>query len=634
MKKGFPLSIYENNLIAFSSVDKALADKLKSITTNEKYEVFVTDMEHLSDLRIVDNRDATAIDNSMDDINNKLKEFEEFDNYYALYFFGIGSGVFYKELLKNLNHKHIYIFEPEIELIYIVLNLIDFSADILQKRLVITQSSDVNLSHVKSIITKESILYLKKYNLDIYSSYYDKYPEEIKKLNSIIILLFKHGLQAKGNSFEDFLIGFRHSSKNMLQMFRYPSLKKVFDSVNDRKDAVIVSTGPSLQKQLPLLKKYQDYFTILSVDASFPILAKAGIKPDIVLSMERVSETSKFYKDTPREFHKDVVFAIATICHEDTFNAIDTKSGILCPYLRADRHNMIDELKEWGYLGGGLSSANYLLDFAIKAKFENIVFIGQDLSYARDGSSHSKGHVYGEDEIKDDKSEGYIEAYGGKGKVTTMRWWNAFRNAFILQISEVKKDMNINIYNATEGGARIDGTVEIAFKKYCENILNKSEIKSKLNLEYPLDDNIKRNTTNYVTKCTELLRVAKSLRKKAEKTFYLVEDFIGKIKKIEDTKVENNIKNKEINDLLDKINEVRDKYNRPIFIETYSSYFISYLSHLDFDLAAITTMRENTPEAIKLKKINYIKVNYEWLYRLAGSLKIIIEIFEDSLKKA
>lgn len=628
------MSIYENNLIALSTVDKDLTDKLKSITTNEKYEVFVTDMEYLSDLNIVDNRDATAIDNSVDDINNKLKEFEEFDNYYALYFFGIGSGIFYKKLLNNAVHKKIYIFEPEIELLYIVFNLIDFSKDIVAHRLIINISHEMNLTKIKEIIDDNTAIYLKKYNLDIYSNYYDKYLEKVKELNSIILLFFKHVLQNKGNSLEDTLIGYKNSLNKMFYMFKRASITQLAGSVKNRKNAIMTATGPSLKKQLPLLKKNQDYFTILCVDASFPILVKAGIKPDIVLSMERGEATAKFYKETAKESFKDVVFLIATVCHDETFSAIEEKNGLIVPFLRADTHNIALGLDEWGYLGGGLSSANYLFNFANNADFENFVFIGQDLAYGKDGSSHSQGHVYGKDEIKDDKFVGYVPAYGGDGEVATMKYWKIFLNDLVVQIASSKRYKNMNIYNSTEGGARIVGSTEIPFKKYCDEILDTSAKKDNINLKPPTNNGIKNNTSMYLKKINESLKLAKSVKKQTRKTFLSIEQFLKKIKEFNREKLLKTVKDKEVEDLVQKIYDTRSKYAKPAFFNQFNTLFMSYLHHIDFDIAAVKTMREDTPEAIKLKKINYIKIHYEWLYRLGGSLEMIIEIIEDSLKKA
>lgn len=628
------MSIYENNLSALSKVDETLANELRSITTNELFEVYLPEGESVDNVNIIDNRDFTPIHIENTEITRKLEEYVEFDNYHSLYFFGIGTGVLFQKLLENPNHKKIYIFEPEIELIYIVLNLIDISQDIELKRIIIKKSTTLDYVAMKYLVDKYSSLYLKKYNLDIYSPYYDKYLDEIKRVNDLVLLHFKHVLQDKGDSIEDTLLGLKHSANNMQAMFEAPSLSQITDTLRGRKNAVMVATGPSLQKQLPLLKKYQDYLTILCIDASFPILAKNGIKPDIVLSMERVTESSKFYVDTPKEFHKDVNFLFASVCHEDTFNAI-ADGEVVIPFLRADRQNIALDLKEWGYLGGGLSSANYLYNFAMNVNFENIVFIGQDLAYGKDGTSHSKGAVYGDNEIKidDEKFAGYIKAYGGEGEVATMKYWKIFLNDLVVQISASKQYSTMDTYNATEGGAFIDGTIEIPFEKYCDEILDKSKIKDKINLTYPTKERSQEAIKNYLAKQNNTLKYARSVNKQAEKAFKSVEKFLGKIQHYSLEELENKLKAKDIEEQLSKIYQVRGKYANELFLDTFNSLLDSYLSYIDFELAAIKTMRENTPQAIKHKKINYIKINYEWLYRLFTSLTEILRILDDSIRR-
>ncbi len=88
-------------------------------------------------------------------------------------------------------------------------------------------------------------------------------------------------------------------SANLPEVIKSPSLVDFVNALKNRDTAIIVSTVPSLNKQLPLLKEIAPYATLFCIDASFPILARAGIKPDIVLSLERVDLTAKFYEETP-----------------------------------------------------------------------------------------------------------------------------------------------------------------------------------------------------------------------------------------------------------------------------------------------------------------------------------------------
>nr|MCR6517968.1 hypothetical protein [Campylobacter lari] len=66
-------------------------------------------------------------------------------------------------------------------------------------------------------------------------------------------------------------------------------------------------------------------------------------------------------------------------------------------------------------------------------------------------------------------------AYGGNGKVETNKWWKAFKDIFEKDIIIHKNKSNITTYNATEGGARIEGSIEKSFKELCENLLKENK---------------------------------------------------------------------------------------------------------------------------------------------------------------
>ncbi|MBZ7941365.1 6-hydroxymethylpterin diphosphokinase MptE-like protein, partial [Campylobacter molothri] len=96
----------------------------------------------------------------------------------------------------------------------------------------------------------------------------------------------------------------------------YQNLLKQRESLSDT--AIIVSTGPSLTKQLNTLKQYANKATIISADSSYPILAKHDIKPDYVLSLERVKDTSEFFNNDFKEFDKDIIFITTHLTHPQT----------------------------------------------------------------------------------------------------------------------------------------------------------------------------------------------------------------------------------------------------------------------------------------------------------------------------
>ncbi|MBX0729655.1 motility associated factor glycosyltransferase family protein, partial [Campylobacter coli] len=123
------------------------------------------------------------------------------------------------------------------------------------------------------------------YFLELMSHYYERFHEDILGLNKKLAENFKNSIVSHGNDPKDAMQGIEQFVYNLPQMITHPSYKELLSKRKGIGDtAIIVSTGPSLTKQLPLLKKYANKATIFCADSSYPILAKHGIKPDYVLS--------------------------------------------------------------------------------------------------------------------------------------------------------------------------------------------------------------------------------------------------------------------------------------------------------------------------------------------------------------
>ena len=257
-------------------------------------------------------------------------------------------------------------------------------------------------------------------------------------------------------------------------MLTHPTLHNLLDKrQNKAETAIIVATGPSLTKQLPLLKKYAKRASIFCLDASYAILAKENIKPDYVLSLERVEATSKFFDNDFKEFDKDVLFILPTLTHQKTLTYIEKnhREYMLIPRLLPLAQEL--KLKEFGFANGwSVAHMAYSLAWALEHK--NIILIGQDLAFAKDGTTHSKDYPRGLETAKREIGalmQTELKAYGGKGKVKSTKIWSLFRD-FYEQLIYLSRN-SCKTYNATEGGARIEGAIEKPFKELCESLLTK-----------------------------------------------------------------------------------------------------------------------------------------------------------------
>ncbi|MCV3345843.1 hypothetical protein L8W62_04070, partial [Campylobacter lari] len=175
------MNIYEanfnKNLGALESYNTTLADKIEDVKTNERFEVFAG--KSAFDINIYDHELKQSLyDNPEKFFDEKYNEiYTKYERYPVLFFYGLGNGLLYKALLKNENHKSIVVFEPNIEILYIVFHLIDFSQELKDKRLYVVENFDK--TYLSIFLGKELQIrnYLQNIYLFAHSFYYNNYNE-------------------------------------------------------------------------------------------------------------------------------------------------------------------------------------------------------------------------------------------------------------------------------------------------------------------------------------------------------------------------------------------------------------------------------------------------------------------------
>ncbi|HEG1305115.1 TPA: motility associated factor glycosyltransferase family protein [Campylobacter jejuni] len=469
--------LFLKNTQALFEVDQILAYKLRAlekndfkILQNENGINFIKD-----DIMLYKNPEQELLEN-LTLFQNKYKK------YPVLFFYGFGNGMFYKTLCENKNHKHIIVFEDELEILALALHLFDFSKELKNEKLILFHTPNITTAQLTTLFMYEHIQKsVKIFNLFIHSDFYLKfYSHQIQELNKKLIENIRFIVLAKGNDPYDSIIGIKHMLNNLPKLLNHGVFQNFLKARKQKvKNAIIVSTGPSLTKQLPLLKKYANKATIFCADSAYPILAKHNIKPDYVCMLERDDIVSKCFDNDFKEFDQGILFIISSVVHQEVIDFLEKNSRKYILVHRPLHFAVSLNLKEFGYIGVGASVANMAYELAASLRHENIIFIGQDLAYAKDGSSHPREHIYGNQGEKL-RGEIYTLAYGGEKQVRTQLTWNLFRQAFEKDIFWAKEKLKINTYNCTEGGARIEGAIEKPFQEACETLL-------KENLKKPFD---------------------------------------------------------------------------------------------------------------------------------------------------
>ncbi|EKG9508713.1 motility associated factor glycosyltransferase family protein, partial [Campylobacter jejuni] len=543
--------LFNKNIEALSNL--FLKESLKEIKSS-KFEL-ILGKDNL-DINLKDTSDNTFLyENVIDELNSMLNTYnDKYLLYPVLYFYGFGNGILFKALLQNKNHQHIVVFEKDIEIIWIMFHILDFSHELQSARLMILQTSSLDIELFSNFCSSKPFFQFSRiYFLELMSHYYERFHEDVLELNKKLVQDFKDSILSHGNDPLDALQGIEQFVYNLPQMITHPSYKELLSKRKNLSDtAIIVSTGPSLTKQLPLLKKYANKATIFCADSSYPILAKHNIKPDYVLSLERIPLTSEFFNNDFGEFDKDILFVLKSYVHPHTTKYLQKNNrNFMLVSTYASFINYL-KLDDFGYFNMGFSVANMNFLLAIHLKHKNIVLIGQDLAYAKDGLSHTKDYSNldkHEGHFQRDKNKYTTQAYGDNGKVESSFVWTLFRHNFEQDVANAKKNYYITTYNCTEGGARIEGTIEKPFLWACENLLHKDLNKPFEKLE-PLSLN-KQN--EFLLKA--YYKVYQSIKHCRDFSKILSNDF----EKIQSVYLSLNEKEEYLNLAIEKIDEFKNK---------------------------------------------------------------------------
>jgi len=231
--------------------------------------------------------------------------------------------------------------------------------------------------------------------------------------------------------------------------------------------AVLVATGPSLDKNVDLLHEIKDKALIIAVETSLKPLLKRGIEPHVVCTGDPQEANYRHIKGTfaPNTYLVVEPQAPPKSISEWTGRTFIASFGDCMMQWVEKVLGEVGRLKSWG------SVATMAYDIALKCGADPIVFIGQDLSFP-EGRTYAKG-TYFEDE---EKNKNTVEELREKGiyliektdiygkKVYTNKQMYSYCNYFHARFAEPEARRR-RIINATEGGILKEGVQIMSFRE-------------------------------------------------------------------------------------------------------------------------------------------------------------------------
>ncbi len=226
--------------------------------------------------------------------------------------------------------------------------------------------------------------------------------------------------------------------------------------------AFVIAAGPSLDRNIEQLHGATHLGPILAVGTVSAVLAEHGIRPDLIVSVDPKPQTRDYFKN--RKDLRDIPFVFEMEAAPDAvgfFTGARLLVGSDKPFCKAIQ----SFLPDLTVLPRGLSVAHYAFEVAHLMGADPIVLVGQDLAFGPN-SSHAAGVASSWGEAARNDASTRVEVPGNSAPSVTTN--QGFR-ACIRHYEDRIRDIHPRVINATEGGARIEGTETVPLAQVIES---------------------------------------------------------------------------------------------------------------------------------------------------------------------
>ena len=465
------------------------------------------------------------------EIFSKIKN----DSFCLHVIYGFGLGYLFQEFALN-SKGLVFVYEPDIEILAATLEVADFSKELSKKNVFIFNDFD----ELKKCYASKYI-----YNSSTFISFLPSYKQ-----------LFENNL----SDFVDklnFVMGAAIIDANYVKNKLIPSVKEVchnldslvfetplnnYKNIYDGKSVLVVSAGPSLDKNIETIKKYRDKVIIISAGQALRTLVTNDIYPDFTGLVETTSQMAQI--EGLDISNIDLILEPATYrkLHKSNF-----KNKISYPSKNSPANLIWASFSNTDvsqYISSG--TVSYMLIYsAMILGFKDIILVGQDLAFI-DGKCYSKisqhnGLVYKTDEntgkasvVVEDSDKFIMSLFSKESNLSSAKKIEIAKkrietiNKNLYSVRGIKGDTlattldyasfirqfedfanlygnTLNLYNTSLEGAKINGFIDMPL----EEILKNKQPVERIDLKSNFSCNIKNL---YETVSSEIIEIENILK--------------------------------------------------------------------------------------------------------------------------
>lgn len=382
--------------------------------------------------------------------------------------FGLANSEYIRALRRKNKEMFIAVIEPTYSVLHINVSEIGIR-DIIDDEKIMVITGQANYIILYNLLREIVNFSNRKYTKVFVSPNYDRiFEEDLQEIRRIVkecqevLIVDRNTLLRFGKEFSN------NIAKNFVDCIEQYSLGGLIDTFEKTEvediPAILVSAGPSLDKNINDLKNAVGKTFIVAVDTALNSLAAIDVIPDMTITIDPHKPVSLFVnekvKNVPMIFSLTANEQIKNV-HSGMRIYQDSQKTLLNRYISRFKK------KEIALETGG-SVANDAFSLIRRLGFKTVIFVGQDLAYP-EGKKHSE-QAYGKTNTIDVSKKPMIAVEDINGnKVLTEYNMNMYRLWFEKQIERYS---DIKYIDATEGGARIKGmeimTLKEALERECK----------------------------------------------------------------------------------------------------------------------------------------------------------------------
>ena len=460
------MNIYDKNIKSLKEYRPELYEKVQT-SENSAQRVYTGDALDEEKFLAYLNEDGSLIA-----LNSTYHPAHEADRYVAqfsecvpetiLFLYGFSDGRVIREILsEHCPINRCIVYEPSVDIFRHALQELELDDLFMDTRLKIIVADPQALE--KFLYGEMNYRSWKLFRWAILSKYREIFDTDYKEVQALYKRMYEDrqaDMRTLIRAAQAGMVNEAYAMKWMLDSRTLEQLKKRLPT--EDVPCIVVAAGPSLEKNVEILKQAKGKAFIICVDTAVKYLLEREIMPDLLCTVDPLKGSSFF----TRPEIKEIPIAISA---DSDYRALESIGDIQPIYISITndfyRGLFRKQGTDVGYFDGGGSVGTTCFQIGVALGFKTIIIIGQDLAFTDDKAHAGMGNLQESDLVY---GLMMVDGYYGE-KVLTRGDFKHYLDWYNMRIPEFK---DRTIINATEGGAKLKGAIQMSLQaavdQYCK----------------------------------------------------------------------------------------------------------------------------------------------------------------------